>query len=198
MKPEVGVCVCVRWRLAGVPLLPLRPPPPASLQSSRQQPCRTTQWLNALPASLALALPQENQALQAKQRELQAALAHAEKAARAALGQQEKLESLQVMILCSVAGIDGCVEQARQQVALGQREKLESLQVQTFGTFGFPGCAFALRWLLGGPALGQLLRRTSILCRTQPQLAFPCRCLARCAGRAAPGAGCCSGRRRAT
>jgi len=45
-------------------------------------------------------LLQENQALQAKQRELQAALAQSEKAARAALGQQERLESLQVGLGC--------------------------------------------------------------------------------------------------
>ncbi len=47
-----------------------------------------------------LAPLQENQALQAKQRELQAALAQSEKAARAALGQQERLESLQVRVGC--------------------------------------------------------------------------------------------------
>lgn len=135
---------------------------------------------------------QENQSLQAKQRELQAALAHAEKAARAAAGQQEKLESLQVIFLfCSAVGGDGCVEQARSRAALGQQETPRYKRLKRLEPRMCTGTQMAGRGAGAGPAAAEARQSPAA-----PNPNSTCRValLAWCAGRAAPGAGCRSGR----
>lgn len=59
-----------------------------------------------------LPLLQENQALQSKQRELQASLAQAEKAARTAAGQQERLAALQVRAHGRLGCCNACCDSA--------------------------------------------------------------------------------------